>query len=159
MAAFHAGDIQLLVGTTVIEVGVNVPNASLMVIENPERLGLAQLHQLRGRIGRGDTASFCILLYHPPLTPVASERIGLLRKSCDGFEIAQSDLALRGPGEWLGTQQTGSYSLKIADLIRDKKLLPQVEAVAAQLFNEEPMRTRALIARWVAHREAHYAWA
>jgi len=115
MGAFKAGELDLLVATTVIEVGVDVPNASLMVIENAERMGLSQLHQLRGRVGRGPVESTCVLLYAPPLTPVARERLGVLRDTTDGFEVARRDLELRGPGELLGTRQTGLMQLKVAD--------------------------------------------
>ena len=124
MEAFKEGTINLLVATTVIEVGVNVPNASLMIIENPERLGLAQLHQLRGRVGRGGLQSHCVLLYHPPLTNTAQQRLGVLRDSNDGFVIAEKDLEIRGSGELLGTRQTGSADFKIADLDRDESLIP-----------------------------------
>ena len=127
MAAFKAGDIDLLVATTVIEVGVDVPNASLMIIENPERLGLAQLHQLRGRVGRGSEASSCVLLYQPPLTETARARLAVLRETGDGFEIARRDMELRGPGEVLGTRQTGEMQFHIADLLRDEGLLAAVE--------------------------------
>ncbi len=122
MAQFKSGELNLLVATTVIEVGVDVPNASLMIIENPERLGLAQLHQLRGRVGRGAVASHCVLLYKAPLSQTATKRLGVLRDSNDGFVIAQKDLEIRGPGEVLGTKQTGLADLKIADLIRDQHL-------------------------------------
>ncbi|MGZ0788003.1 helicase-related protein, partial [Pseudomonas saponiphila] len=123
MADFKAGIIHLLVATTVIEVGVDVPNASLMIIENPERLGLAQLHQLRGRVGRGAIASHCVLLYKAPLSHTATQRLSVLRQSNDGFIIAQKDLEIRGPGEVLGTKQTGLAELKIADLVRDQALI------------------------------------
>ena len=122
MALFAQGKIHLLVATTVIEVGVNVPNASLMVIENPERLGLAQLHQLRGRIGRGEIESCCVLLYQSPLSAQARNRLDILRLSNDGFVIAETDLQLRGPGEVLGTRQTGILQYRIADLARDESL-------------------------------------
>ncbi len=128
MAAFKAGALDLLVATTVIEVGVDVPNASLMIIENPERLGLAQLHQLRGRVGRGARQSSCVLLYQPPLSETARERLAVLRASNDGFEIARRDMELRGPGEVLGTRQTGEMQFHIADLLRDEALLTSVEA-------------------------------
>jgi len=118
MGAFKAGELDLLVATTVIEVGVDVPNASLMVIENAERMGLSQLHQLRGRVGRGPVESTCVLLYAPPLTPIARERLGVLRDTTDGFEVARRDLELRGPGELLGTRQTGLMQLKVRPLAR-----------------------------------------
>ena len=121
MLAFKAGKIQLLVATTVIEVGVDVPNATLMVIENAERMGLAQLHQLRGRVGRGTDASSCVLLYRAPLSQLARERLKVIRESSDGFEIARRDLELRGPGELLGTRQTGLAQLRVADLMRDAR--------------------------------------
>ncbi len=135
MEEFKAGILQLLVATTVIEVGVDVPNASLMIIENPERLGLAQLHQLRGRVGRGSVASHCVLLYHAPLSKTAQSRLGVLRETNDGFLIAQRDLELRGPGELLGTRQTGLADLKIADLVRDQPLIPQVQKMARFLMD------------------------
>ena len=127
MERFKAGELQLLVATTVIEVGVDVANASLMVIENAERMGLAQLHQLRGRVGRGEHASTCVLLYRPPLAELARERLGTLRETNDGFEIARRDLELRGPGELLGTRQTGLVQMRVADLMRDADLLPRVQ--------------------------------
>lgn len=136
MEEFKAGILQLLVATTVIEVGVDVPNASLMIIENPERLGLAQLHQLRGRVGRGAVASHCVLLYHAPLSKTAQSRLGVLRETNDGFQIAQRDLELRGPGELLGTRQTGLADLKIADLVRDQPLIPQVQKMARFLMDK-----------------------
>ena len=130
MLAFKAGKIQLLVATTVIEVGVDVPNATLMVIENAERMGLAQLHQLRGRVGRGAEASTCVLLYRSPLSELARERLKVIRETNDGFEIARRDLELRGPGELLGTRQTGLAQLRVADLMRDADLLPRVQEAA-----------------------------
>ncbi|MGO4999918.1 ATP-dependent DNA helicase RecG [Oceanisphaera sp. W20_SRM_FM3] len=155
MADFKAGHIDLLVATTVIEVGVDVPNASLMIIENPERLGLAQLHQLRGRVGRGAVASHCVLLYHAPLTKTASQRLGVLRDTNDGFIIAQKDLEIRGPGELLGTKQTGLTDLKIADLIRDQHLLPEIQRLARYLADKHPEITAPLIRRWLGEKE-HY---
>lgn len=149
MRAFKAGAIDLLVATTVIEVGVDVPNASLMVIENAERLGLAQLHQLRGRVGRGSAASSCVLLYQSPLSAMARERLDTLRRSNDGFEIAEKDLQLRGPGELLGTRQTGLAAFRIADLARDADLLPQVHALADRLLAQEPGLAERIVARWV----------
>ncbi len=149
MRAFERGELALLIATTVIEVGVDVPNASLMVIENAERMGLAQLHQLRGRVGRGEAESACVLLYHPPLTEVARERLGVMRRTTDGFEIAQKDLELRGPGEVLGTRQTGVAEMRIADLARDADLLPRVVETADRLEAESPARVEALIRRWI----------
>lgn len=155
MANFNAGTLDLLVATTVIEVGVDVPNASLMIIENPERLGLAQLHQLRGRVGRGAVASHCVLLYHAPLTKTASQRLGVLRDTNDGFIIAQKDLEIRGPGELLGTRQTGLADLKIADLIRDQHLLPEIQRLARYLADAHPHVVAPLIRRWLGERD-HY---
>jgi len=149
MRAFKQGEIDLLVATTVIEVGVDVPNASLMVIENAERLGLAQLHQLRGRVGRGSAASSCVLLYQSPLSAMARERLDTLRRSNDGFEIAEKDLQLRGPGELLGTRQTGLAAFRLADLARDADLLPQVHALAERLLAESPEVADRIIERWV----------
>lgn len=149
MQAFNAGEVQLLVATTVIEVGVNVPNASLMIIENPERLGLSQLHQLRGRVGRGSEKSHCVLLYHPPLSETAGERLSIMRETNNGFEIAEKDLELRGPGEWLGTKQKGVAELKMANLLRDKHLLGKVKIAAESLHETYPERATLLIARWL----------
>jgi ATP-dependent DNA helicase RecG len=149
MAAFKNQEIQLLVATTVIEVGVDVPNASVMVIENAERLGLAQLHQLRGRVGRGAVASHCILLYQLPLSTLAKARLAVMRETTDGFKIAQRDLELRGPGEVLGTRQTGDVSLRIADLLRDGDLLPSVQAAANTLLESHSESIAPLIKRWL----------
>jgi len=149
MAAFKAGDLDLLVATTVIEVGVDVPNASLMIVENAERLGLAQLHQLRGRVGRGAAQSSCVLMYHAPLSEQARARLAVLRDTTDGFEIARRDLELRGPGEVLGTRQTGLLSLRIADLLRDQGLLPSVERAAERLLADYPDHAAPLIRRWL----------
>lgn len=149
MAAFKAGELDLLTATTVIEVGVDVPNASLMVIENAERLGLAQLHQLRGRVGRGTQHSACVLLYRPPLSAQGRERLAVMRRSNDGFEIARRDLELRGPGEVLGTKQSGMLELRIADLLRDQALLPAVERAAGLLLSRHPQRVAPLIRRWL----------
>ncbi|QIL19892.1 ATP-dependent DNA helicase RecG [Thermomonas sp. HDW16] len=149
MRAFKQGELGLLVATTVIEVGVDVPNASLMVIENAERLGLAQLHQLRGRVGRGSAASSCVLLYQSPLSAMARERLDTLRRSNDGFEIAEKDLQLRGPGELLGTRQTGMAAFRLADLSRDADLLPRVHALADQLLQASPDTADAIVQRWV----------
>lgn len=152
MADFEAGRIDLLVATTVIEVGVNVPNASLMVIENAERLGLAQLHQLRGRVGRGTTESHCVLLYQPPLSRTGRERLKVMRESNDGFVIAEKDLELRGPGELLGTRQTGLVDLRVADLLRDRHLLPEVQARAQALLRQDPAAAQRIIERWLGSR-------
>ncbi|HVH83444.1 MAG TPA: ATP-dependent DNA helicase RecG, partial [Steroidobacteraceae bacterium] len=154
MLAFKSGKIQLLVATTVIEVGVDVPNATLMVIENAERMGLAQLHQLRGRVGRGAEVSTCVLLYRPPLSEPAHERLKAIRATNDGFEIARRDLELRGPGELLGTRQTGLAQLRVADLMRDADLLPAVQA-AAQLLESHPESSAALTARWIGSGERY----
>lgn len=152
MQAFKQGDVQLLVATTVIEVGVDVPNASLMIIENPERLGLAQLHQLRGRVGRGAVASHCVLLYKTPLSKTAQKRLQVLRDSNDGFVIAQQDLEIRGPGELLGTRQTGSAEFKVADLLRDQAMIPDVQRIARYLQQQFPDHAKALIERWLPER-------
>lgn len=152
MAAFESGSIDLLVATTVIEVGVNVPNASLMVIENAERLGLAQLHQLRGRVGRGSTESHCVLLYQPPLSRTGKERLKVMRESNDGFVIAEKDLELRGPGELLGTRQTGLVDLRVADLLRDRALLPDVQNRAQTLLQQDPAQAGRIIERWLSSR-------
>lgn len=153
MCAFRQGKINLLVATTVVEVGVDVPNASLMVIENPERLGLAQLHQLRGRIGRGTKQSHCVLLYQDPLSYHARERIKIMRETGDGFLIAQKDLELRGPGEVLGTRQAGVLQLRIADIMRDRDFLPQVKTAASLVMSHYPEIVKPLIARWIVHPE------
>jgi len=149
MRAFKSRALDLLVATTVIEVGVDVPNATLMVVENAERMGLAQLHQLRGRVGRGHQASTCVLLYKPPLSPLARERLNVLRATNDGFEVAQKDLELRGPGEVLGTRQTGIEQLRVADLLRDADLLPTVIEVSEQLLATQPQAVAPLIRRWI----------
>ncbi|GAB0112412.1 ATP-dependent DNA helicase RecG [Pseudoalteromonas distincta] len=158
MSEFKAGNIHVLVATTVIEVGVDVPNASLIIIENPERLGLAQLHQLRGRVGRGATASHCVLLYHAPLSHTAQKRLGVLRDSNDGFVIAERDLEIRGPGEVLGTKQTGLAEFKIADLTRDKHILNQVRPIAQQMLKQYPQQVDTLINRWLGNK-SNYAQA
>lgn len=149
MHAFKEKELQLLVATTVIEVGVDVPNASLMVIENSERLGLAQLHQLRGRVGRGLASSYCVLLYQSPLSKLAQERLNVLRDSSDGFIIAEKDLQLRGPGELLGKRQTGLMHLKIADLIRDQAQLPKVQNAARDLLYQYPEHASNIVTRWL----------
>lgn len=155
MAAFKQGELNLLVATTVIEVGVDVPKASLMIIENPERLGLAQLHQLRGRVGRGAVESHCVLMYHPPLSQNAQQRLGVMRETGDGFVIAQKDLELRGPGEVLGTRQTGEMQFRIADLLRDQPLLDEVQVAAQLLLDDYPERVGPLVRRWIGDRQ-HY---
>lgn len=155
MASFKAGELDLLVATTVIEVGVDVPNASLMIIENPERLGLAQLHQLRGRVGRGSAASHCVLLYGSPLSQNSRERLRVMRESSDGFYIAEQDLLLRGPGEVLGTRQTGEMQFKIADLQRDSHLLPEVKDAALLLMSDYPQLCNALVQRWLGNNQQY----
>jgi ATP-dependent DNA helicase RecG len=148
MDAFKDGHTALLVATTVIEVGVDVPNASLMVIENAERLGLAQLHQLRGRVGRGSVASTCVLLYQPPLSGLAKQRLETLRQTNDGFVIAEQDLRLRGPGELLGTRQTGEMGFRVADIVRDASLMPAVQRVGTAMLRHPPL-ARRLVERWI----------
>jgi ATP-dependent DNA helicase RecG len=155
MRRFKGGEIQLLVATTVIEVGVDVPNATLMIIENAERMGLAQLHQLRGRVGRGNHASTCVLLYRAPLSQLARERLAVMRSTNDGFEVARRDLELRGPGELLGTRQTGLAQMRVADLIRDADLLPRVQRAAEALLRDWPGNVAPLIQRWVGHAEQY----
>jgi ATP-dependent DNA helicase RecG len=155
MRRFKDGEIQLLVATTVIEVGVDVPNATLMVIENAERLGLAQLHQLRGRVGRGQHESSCLLLYRAPLSSMARLRLSVMRDTNDGFEVARRDLELRGPGELLGTRQTGLAQMRVADLIRDADLLPRVQIAAESLLRDWPSHVAPLIRRWVGHAEQY----
>jgi ATP-dependent DNA helicase RecG len=155
MRHFKEGKIHLLVATTVIEVGVDVPNATLMVIENAERMGLAQLHQLRGRVGRGQHASSCLLLYRSPLSSLARERLAVMRDTNDGFEVARRDLELRGPGELLGTRQTGLAQMRVADLLRDADLLPRVQIAAETLLRDWPLHVAPLISRWVGHAEQY----
>lgn len=156
MTRFKNGEIDLLVATTVIEVGVDVPNASLMIIENSERRGLSQLHQLRGRVGRGSTKSSCVLMYQAPLSNFAKQRLNAMRDTNDGFEIAQRDLELRGPGELLGTRQTGAPQFHIADIMRDRELLPVVRAAAKTMLAEHPVNVTQVIERWIGHKQ-HYA--
>ena len=148
MQHFNAGDIQLLVSTTVVEVGVNVPNASLMIIENPERLGLSQLHQLRGRVGRGEIQSHCVLMYQKPLSKNGKQRIDIMRTTNDGFVLAQKDLELRGPGQVLGTRQSGASLFKMADLERDSDLIPDVVAYSDKLIDQNLTIAKKLIRRW-----------
>ena len=149
MRAFKEGLIQVLVATTVIEVGVDVPNASLMIIENAERMGLSQLHQLRGRVGRGAAQSHCVLLYKPPLGRIAKERLAVLRETNDGFVVAQRDLELRGPGELLGTRQTGLPDYRVANLVRDAELMPQVQITAEEIRKASPHVAAAIVRRWL----------
>ena len=155
MAAFRRGDVRVLVATTVIEVGVDVPNASVMVIENAERLGLAQLHQLRGRVGRGAEASLCILLYHGPLSVKARERLQILRESQDGFVIARKDLEMRGPGEFLGIRQSGERQLRVADFLRDEALMAMLPELAATLERSSPTMCEILVQRWLGSASAY----
>jgi ATP-dependent DNA helicase RecG len=153
MARFKAGELQLLVATTVIEVGVDVPNASLMIVENPERLGLAQLHQLRGRVGRGSEQSHCVLLFQAPLSAQGKARLGAMRESNDGFYIAERDLQLRGPGEVLGTRQTGLMEFRVADIQLHADLLEQVGKLARHIADHSPENVNPLIRRWLGGAE------
>ncbi len=155
MAAFKRGELDLLVATTVIEVGVDVPNASVMIVENAERLGLAQLHQLRGRVGRGAAQSSCVLLYKSSLGPMARQRLACMRETNDGFEIARRDLELRGPGEVLGTRQTGLVGMHIADLVRDADLLPAVQQAAEEMLARHAAVIAPLVARWIGEAERY----
>ncbi|MBU2896821.1 ATP-dependent DNA helicase RecG [Vibrio hepatarius] len=155
MQDFKDNKLHLLVATTVIEVGVDVPNSSLMIIENPERLGLSQLHQLRGRVGRGSVASHCVLLYHSPLSKTAQKRLGVLRETNDGFVISQRDLEIRGPGELLGTKQTGIADFKIADLVRDQYLISEVQRIARHIHDNYPDSAAAIIARWLGEQDIY----
>ncbi len=155
MAEFKRGALDLLVATTVIEVGVDVPNASLMIIENAERLGLAQLHQLRGRVGRGAEKSSCVLLYAAPLSAIAKERLHVMRETNDGFVIAQRDHDLRGPGELLGTRQTGLLALKVADLQRDAELVERLAEIAEGVEQRYPELVEPLQVRWIGAAERY----
>ncbi len=155
MQQFKSGETQLLVATTVIEVGVDVPNASLMIIENAERLGLSQLHQLRGRVGRGEEASHCVLMFKGPLGGIAKERLAIMRKTNCGFEIARKDLQLRGPGEVLGTRQTGMIQLKVADIVRDEYLLDDVKQIAQRILADSPEDAGKLVTRWLGHAQQY----
>ena len=152
MTSFKQGKIQLLVATTVIEVGVDVPNASLMVIENAERMGLSQLHQLRGRVGRGSEASICILMFQQPLSDIARQRLKIIFEQSDGFEIARRDLQLRGPGEFLGARQSGVPMLRFADLEQDGQLLIAARSVADEMLNEYPDLAQRHIQRWLGEK-------
>jgi ATP-dependent DNA helicase RecG len=155
MEAFKAGSVQLLVATTVVEVGVDVPNASLMVIEHAERMGLSQLHQLRGRVGRGAQSSACILLYQAPLSESARQRLRIIYENNDGFEVARLDLKLRGPGEILGARQSGVPMLRFADLEKDLELLEAARDVAAAMVRSHPDLVQKHLARWLGGREAY----
>jgi ATP-dependent DNA helicase RecG len=152
MSLFTQGQMQVLVATTVIEVGVDVPNASLMVIEHAERFGLAQLHQLRGRVGRGAVASVCVLLYTPPLSPTGRDRLKAMAETTDGFEIARRDLAIRGPGEFMGARQSGDALLRFADLAEDGGLIEAARQAARRLLAEHPGAAQAHVQRWLASR-------
>jgi ATP-dependent DNA helicase RecG len=152
MSLFVDGTMAVLVATTVIEVGVDVPNASLMVVEHAERFGLAQLHQLRGRIGRGGQASVCVLLYSSPLSPAAKARLKAMTETTDGFEIARRDLEIRGPGEFMGARQSGQALLRFADLGSDAALLQHARRVAPVLLADHPEAARAHVARWLAQK-------
>jgi ATP-dependent DNA helicase RecG len=156
MSLFAGGQMPLLVSTTVIEVGVDVPNASLMVIEHAERFGLAQLHQLRGRIGRGSAASVCVLLYGTPLSPTAKERLRAIADTHDGFAIAQRDLEIRGPGEFMGARQSGDALLRFADLAEDAPLLRRAREAAPRLLAEHPEAARAQVQRWLGGRTDYF---
>jgi ATP-dependent DNA helicase RecG len=149
MRAFKEGKIQVLVATTVIEVGVDVPTATLMIIENAERMGLSQLHQLRGRVGRGGTKSHCVMMYKPPLGHLARNRLAVLRDTNDGFLVAQRDLELRGPGEILGTRQTGLPQYRIADLVRDAELMPKVQLAAESIRRSPSGKGDEIVRRWL----------
>ena len=152
MAQFKEGQLQLLVATTVIEVGVDVPNASLMIIDNAERLGLAQLHQLRGRVGRGAIDSHCLLMSRQPISDTAQRRLRVLQESQDGFVVAEADLAIRGPGELLGTRQTGMAEFRIASLPEHESLLIEAQAIAVQLYQHNPQKSHELMQRWAGTR-------
>ena len=149
MNEFKSRNLDLLVATTVIEVGVDVPNASLMIIENSERLGLAQLHQLRGRVGRGSDESHCVLIYRKPLGAQSRQRLEVMRQSNDGFYIAEKDLEIRGPGELLGARQSGTLQFRIADLMRDQDMLPDVRKASLELMAEHRDQADLLVRRWI----------
>jgi ATP-dependent DNA helicase RecG len=153
MDAFARGELHVLVATTVIEVGVDVPNASIMVIEHAERFGLAQLHQLRGRVGRGALESTCVLLFEEPLTDTAKARLKVVYESTDGFEIARQDLVIRGPGEFLGARQSGVPLLRFADLERDAALIEQARDAAEVLLREDPDAAHRHVARWLGGKQ------
>jgi ATP-dependent DNA helicase RecG len=149
MDAFKAKQLDILVATTVIEVGVDVPNASVMIIENPERLGLSQLHQLRGRVGRGTTESYCLLMYGHPLSEQGKQRLEVMRSTNDGFVIAEEDLKIRGPGEVLGTRQTGAIGFRVADIDRDQHWLDVIPGLASKLMKNYPDHVEPIIKRWL----------
>jgi ATP-dependent DNA helicase RecG len=153
MQAFTRGEVHVLVATTVIEVGVDVPNASVMVIEHAERFGLAQLHQLRGRVGRGSTESTCVLLFEEPLTDTAKARLRVIYEHHDGFEIARQDLLIRGPGEFLGARQSGEPLLRFADLERDAAMIEQARDAAADLLRRDPDAAKAHVERWLGGKQ------
>ena len=153
MQAFASGKIDLLIATTVVEVGVDVPNASLMIIENPERLGLSQLHQLRGRVGRGDIESHCILLYGSPLSQAGKQRLSAMRDNSSGFKLAEIDLKLRGAGELLGVRQAGEASFHLVQLHRDSELIPQARELAEKLLAQQDKRADFLINRWLGDKQ------
>jgi ATP-dependent DNA helicase RecG len=155
MAAFKNAEYRLLVATTVVEVGVDVANATLMVIENPERLGLAQLHQLRGRVGRGSVKSHCVLLYTNPLSAAGRARLKVIRDSQDGFYIAEQDLKLRGPGDLLGARQTGEQQFRVADLAEHAHLIPEIVAHGDKLLAQEPATVQRLLALWAPRESGH----
>ena len=156
MKEFRNGNIDVLVATTVIEVGVDVPNASMMVIESAERLGLAQLHQLRGRVGRGTAQATCLLIYKGPLSEVSRKRLKVMRETTDGFKISEQDLKLRGAGELLGTRQTGAQIFRVAEFSRDRELLDDVVRAAELVLERYPQLVPALIRRWTI-REGEYS--
>jgi ATP-dependent DNA helicase RecG len=155
MARFADGEAAVLVATTVIEVGVDVPNATLMVIENAERLGLSQLHQLRGRVGRGSDKSFCVLMYSGKLSETAQRRLHVMRDTNDGFRIAEEDLRLRGPGEWLGTRQTGDLAFRIVDLMRDEAWMEPAREMAQAVLQRYPQQVEPLVRRWLNEGDAY----
>jgi ATP-dependent DNA helicase RecG len=153
MTCFAKGELNVLVATTVVEVGVDVPNATLIVIENPERLGLAQLHQLRGRVGRATAQSYCVLMFQSPLSLTAKRRLTVMRQTQDGFVIAEEDLSMRGPGDVLGVRQSGLLEFKVANLIRDKALISQVQLSGQCLLKDYPQQAQQLIGRWVRDKQ------
>jgi len=155
MGRFAAGELSVLVATTVIEVGVDVPNASLMVIEHAERFGLSQLHQLRGRVGRGTVASVCVLLYTTPLSDNGKQRLKAMAETTDGFEIARRDLEIRGPGEFMGSRQSGAALLRFADLNEDSGLVAQAREVAQVMLAEHPEAAQAHVARWLGQKSEY----